>query len=263
VSRYRLIVGGSSYAGSRSVQQDAFGVSDTSLFDEKGVLAVVSDGIGGMSNGEKFSRIAVDTMKTSFAGATAQNDICSSLLTIYGDARRAAMSALEDTENPEGGATVVAVLVKDNKMAFLSVGDSSIFFMRRGGLIKLNRPQILGVMLDESAAFGYVPREEAERNIYRKALTNHICEYEVKNCDRNLSPITLRAGDRIALLSDGVTSTLSEGEIAACMRMNGVGGAKAMIEKIISRGKPRQDNATALMLTIVKLRKEKEAETDG
>lgn len=53
--------------GERSGQQDCFGVSDESLMQTHGLLAVVADGMGGLSDGDRVSVKAVETILDSFA----------------------------------------------------------------------------------------------------------------------------------------------------------------------------------------------------
>lgn len=240
--------------GSRSQQQDACMVSDPKLYSERGILAVLSDGMGGMKNGERFSAIAVKEMVRSFSEEEPMDDICAELLRAYASARTKALASCDEDE-PEGGATVVAVLVRKNMCAFLSVGDSRIYLLRGGGLIQLNREQTLGCRLDEAAKLGYIPQEEARENLRRAALTNHLCEQELKPIDRCDKPFALRPGDKIALMSDGVFGTLSEAEIARCLMHNGPQGAIDVIDEIRIRKKNRQDNASALVMAFKEKRK--------
>lgn len=233
--------------GSRSQQQDAYMVSDERLYKERGLLAVLSDGMGGMRNGERFSRIAVEEMVRSFSEEQPVDDICAELLRAYASARAKAMASCEEDE-PEGGATVVAVLIRNNMCAFLSVGDSRIYLLRGGGLIQLNREQTLGRRLDEAAKLGYIPQEEAQSNLRRAALTNHLCEPEQKPLDRCGKPFALRSGDKLALMSDGVFGTLNEGDIARYLMHEGTLGASEIIDEIRFRKKNRQDNASVLVL---------------
>lgn len=238
---------GNSDIGSRNKQQDAYLVSDPLLYRERGILAVLSDGMGGMRNGERFSAIAVEEMVDCFNEREPMEDICTELLRAYATARQRAIASCEEDE-PEGGATVAAVLVRKNKCAFLSVGDSRIYLLRGGALIQLNREQTLGRSLDEAASLGYIPWEEARENLRRASLTNHLCEQEVKLSDRCDIPFALRPGDKIALMSDGVFGTLSEDEIARCLKLSGAQGADEIIYEIKLRDKEKQDNSSVLVL---------------
>lgn len=242
-----ILVMGSSDVGRRDSQQDAYLASDAQLYRERGILAVLSDGMGGMRNGEHFSAIAVEEMVRCFSEEEPMQDICSELLRAYGSARERALASCEE-DDPEGGATVVAVLVRKNMCAFLSVGDSRIYLLRGGALIQLNREQTLGRTLDEAASLGYIPREEARENLRRASLTNHICQQEARLSDRCGAPFRLRPGDKLALMSDGVFGTLNEDVLTRCLSLSGAQGADEIIREIKLCDKARQDNSSVLVL---------------
>ncbi|MBQ2954923.1 MAG: serine/threonine-protein phosphatase [Clostridia bacterium] len=242
---FRILARGSSDPGARSAQQDAFLISDRKLSRERGMMAVLSDGMGGMRDGELYSRIATQEMIRYFETADPRQNICDILLNAYRAARR---TALQQTGAHSGGATVVAAAVRSRRCAILSVGDSRICLFRGGGLIPLNREHTLGRQLDERAALGYIPEEEARYNIYRDTLTNHLCAESELPADRCLKPFKVCPGDKLLMMSDGVSGTLSDEEIVRFLSMPRVSGADAMIEEIRRRGLPNQDNSTALIL---------------
>ena len=245
--KIRLLAHGCKDIGDRTVQQDAFMISDKSLRKERGLLAVLADGMGGMESGEVFSNLAVNEMQRYFSKCDPEEDICSVLLNAYQAARNEALK-IPNSEN--GGSTVTAVLIRGKRCAFLSVGDSRIYLLRGGSLIQLNREHTLGVRLDESAALGYVPAEEALYNLYRASLTNHLCMSSDIPCDRCTEPFLLRKDDKLLLMSDGIFGTLSEEDITRFANMPGTDGADAMIKEIRSRGKKDQDNCSVVILAL-------------
>ncbi len=245
--RIRLLAYGCKDIGDRTTQQDAFQISNKSLRKERGLLAVLADGMGGMESGEVFSNLAVTEMQRYFSKCDPEEDICSVLLNAYQAARSEALK-VPNSEN--GGSTVTAVLIRGKRCAFLSVGDSRIYLLRGGCLIQLNREHTLGVRLDESAALGYVPPEEALYNLYRASLTNHLCASADLPCDRCTEPFLLRKDDKLLLMSDGIFGTLNEEEITRFANMPGTDGADAMIKEILSRGKKDQDNCSVIILAL-------------
>lgn len=237
------------HPGARSIQQDACLVSDKSAYPQRGLLAVLADGMGGMEAGERFSEIAVNAMVEHFAQASRHADPCLTLQECFAAARAKGL-ALVEQEALDGGTTVVAVLIREDRCAFLSVGDSRLYLLREQGLILLNREQTLGLLLDERAALGIIPQEEAEYNIRRDILINHLCELPERPADVCSAPFRLLPGDKLALMSDGAFSSLEPAEIAEFMEMSGVSGAQAMIDEIVARQLPRQDNLSVLMLAV-------------
>lgn len=235
--------------GDRMVQQDAVAVSDEKLYSRCGMLAVLSDGMGGMESGERFSGVVVKEMLRAFENADPVLPLCDRLEAIYRAARAEALR-LRTEEKLDGGATVAAVLMHKNQCAFLSVGDSRIYLWRNGGLIQLNREQNLGVLLDERAAMGQIPWEEARYNLHRNSLTNHVCEPGEQTCDRNDRPFQLIPGDKIALLSDGVFRAIDESEISKQIALPGTQGVDAICEAVLREGKSPLDNYSVMLLAI-------------
>ena len=241
------IVGEELDQGSRARQEDAARCSSEAVYLEKGFMAVVSDGMGGMGDGDRFSEIAVREMVRHFETCPPMEDLCQELRECFKKAHDAAQPLVQ--EGSQGGATVVAVLVRNGRCAFLSVGDSSICLLRGGGLIKLNRVQNYGVMLDESVAFGYLSQEYATDSAQRKTITDYLGSESAIHCDVCPAPFELVKGDRIALMTDGVTGTLSQSELE---RLIGEGSCIEAAQNVISavkqKNKPRQDNSSIMLI---------------
>ena len=248
MKQYKLNVCTAEDVGRRENQQDAFACSHPGDYREKGLLAVLSDGMGGMADGAKFSNIAVSEMIRYFESRPPADDIVSELHRSFHTAREAARRQLRDKDTPEGGATVVALMIRKNRCAFLSVGDSCIYLYRGDGLIRINREQNLAVTLDMCEALGYMTSEEAKGNMYRKSITNHLCDGRGGLCDRNLKPFRLRPGDKLVLMSDGVSDMLSEDEITSCLIADDIDPAAEMVELVRRKNNPRQDNTSVIVI---------------
>lgn len=244
--KYKIITDTAMDKGRREIQQDAVCMLESG---RRGFLAVLSDGIGGMESGEAFSEIATDEMKKGFETGNVAGDLCARLETLYEAARSRALE-FKDTQQIDGGATVIAVLIRNDRCAFLSVGDSRIYLYRGGGLIQLNREHTYGKMLDEMAALGRIPREEARNNIYRKALTNNLTEMNDSTWDICAHPLRLQAGDRLVLMSDGVFGALDDERLVQLMPGAPDNCAHRIIEAVRNRDMPRQDNNSAIVISL-------------
>ena len=243
--KMNIAVNWRSECGARSMQQDSIGWSDMKKYDERGFLAVLSDGMGGMKNGEVYSDIAVQQMLIYFREHEPDRDMIATLLECYAHARRCARAQCPVPEEPDGGATVVAVYLRNGKCAFLSVGDSRLYLWRAGALLQLNREQTLGVLLDENAAMGYITKEYAKSGL-RDTIENNLCEPEIKRCDIPARPFTLAKGDRLLLMSDGISHTLTDREISQALADSGEDASEAVEAAVRKKGNPKQDNYTVL-----------------
>lgn len=253
----RLIVhaGQCQNIGKRDRQEDSVLVSDTDISGKEGMLFVLADGMGGMSEGHLFSEIATHKMTEHFENMEFNDDMCQTLQDCYDAAQQQALAAQKPDEGIEGGSTVTAVLIRGTKCACLSVGDSRIYLLRGGGLIQLNREQVLGSMLDERAALGVIDREDADLSYGRNSLVNHLGRKTEVPCDICSRPFELLVNDRIALMSDGVFGTLSDKRITEIMNAHPKmqDAADAIIAAVMAEDKARQDNCTVMVIGVDEL----------
>ena len=243
--------------GKRDSQQDAFAVSscsDESLCAQKGVLAVLADGMGGYSHGADISAIVVNTFMEGFAlknrfGETAREELTG----LLGVAVKRVAAFMEENAVELGGSTLVAVLIKDGWMDYLSVGDSRLCLVRNGTLTTLNKAHNYGAELDELVQKGVYSKEYAESNPQRNALTSFIGIRELKKVDGSESPFQLLEGDRLILMSDGVFNTLSDEEILNCMKQDVYASAQSLDRLIQKKDDAEQDNYTAILIEYPKI----------
>ena len=236
--------------GDRQNQEDAMGVSGAAVYHSKGLLAVVSDGMGGMERGEVYSGSAVSTLQQALIDETeSAAPLDRRLEALYAKVREAALALRQSPGDADGGATVVAVLIKKQMCSTLSVGDSRICLLRKGGLIQLNREQTLGPLLDQRAAFGLIPQEVADNMPHRDSLTNHTNADQPLECDISV-PFPLIPGDKLLLMSDGVFNALDDDALVRCLALPGRAGAEAIKSAIVEAAVPKQDNATFMILEV-------------
>lgn len=236
--------------GKRESQQDSFGISDLSnkaLCQEKGLLAIVADGMGGLSNGAEVSALVTRTMLSQFSTRPATKDPSQELLNMLSNTNREVNTFLKSCKD-RSGSTLVAVMVKDMMLHWLSVGDSRIGLVRKGALIQINREHTYASELDEKAAKGEIGWDKAKGDPQRNALTSYIGMGDLEKIDRSLRPLQLVPGDRILLMSDGVFGTLSDEEILSTMRLLPHEAAAELESLILSKNRKGQDNFTAIII---------------
>ena len=236
--------------GSREKQEDAILFSSENAFATHGFLAVLSDGMGGLQDGEKFSDVATKSMVSTFEKSKPESDLCRELLRCYEKAQENALAIQPENEDDVGGATVVAFVFRDGRFAFLSVGDSRIYLLRGGGLIQLNREHTLGIRLDERAAMGDLTWSQAKENGRRKALIAHLGRESGIEPDVCCRSQELVPGDRIILMSDGVFGTLSEDEMLPLLSGEMQTCAERVIKGVLGKKKKGQDNCSVLVFEL-------------
>ena len=238
------------HQGKRQYQQDSFFLSDTadpSSLTEKGLLAVVADGMGGLQDGKAISSITVDTFKKQFyEGST--NDPSKFLSDCVYKAETN-VDAYMYASSMKGGSTVIAALISDNRLSFVSVGDSSIFLVRNREVKLLNHYHNYASVLSSKVRQGMISQQEADNDPMRSRITAYIGMGEVNEIDASDQPLTLYPDDILILCSDGVANALGND---ALLRLIEAGSfselGKRVEESILRQDLQNQDNFTAVMI---------------
>lgn len=232
--------------GRRSEQQDCVAVSDINdpvLCQQRGVFLTLADGMGGMSNGAQVSSMLIQALQNEFRFRPVDAEPDRWMLELVGEANRQ-VNAYLDGKAPSGS-TLVAAIIKENKLHFLTIGDSRIYLVRGGGVIPLNRIHNYGQKLDLMLLKDILPAAALATHPQRAALTGYVGMGDLENIDRSSVPITLQPGDTVLLLSDGVFGTLDEKEIASCVCSTADITAIRMERMVLAKNHPRQDNFSA------------------
>lgn len=223
--------------GSREEQQDAFGISRMDRYEEGGLLAVLCDGMGGMAEGGLIALETTSQLMGSFPWAedsSVPGWIAQHSARVYQQFRG------------QGGTTLVAALLKENRLSFWCVGDSDLFLLREGRLYSLNIRQEFKNDLVLRALEGAFPVEEAFCDPQADALSEYIGKEEAK-CDHTRIPFLLQPEDALLLCSDGVSDTLTLKQIREAMALPPQACCDKLEEEILAAGKPNQDNFTAIV----------------
>lgn len=241
--------------GKRNYQQDAFGVSplqDEKLRHSRGVLAVLADGMGGMTNSGELSQAAVLAALRSFPqapGGTGE--------TLASVAHSVLDMVQKRFTGSGSGSTLVLANIRDGKLDFLTIGDSRIALLRDGALLTLNREHNYAAMLRHQAALGLIPWREVAENPRCRALTSYLGLADDPAMDFPAEAIPLNSGDKIVLMSDGVFGTLDDETLTRVLvrSPNVVEAAHKLEDAVLMEKKANQDNFTAVIIEIANIRK--------
>ena len=237
----RVRTAGASRAGRvRSVNQDAFFAGPVAA---RGVLALVADGMGGHQTGEVASARATEAVRRQLAASRGHPPVALAKA-IQAANREVLEHARADPRHEGMGTTLTAILVDDQVGLIAHVGDSRAYLLREGELLPLTEDHS---WVAERVKQGLLTEEEARRHRWRNVITNALGATDRFRLD--LAHLELRAGDRVLVASDGVTSLLSEPLI---QEMLANGSPEEIAERLLDaadeRGSP--DNVTAVALVV-------------
>ncbi|MCQ8105094.1 protein phosphatase 2C domain-containing protein [Methylomonas sp. SURF-2] len=247
-----IIPGNASHIGQRSQQQDAFALSDFN--DEEfvahgGYLAVLADGIGGLSNGAQAANIAVTEMVTRYLNKSSVQSVDHALDQALDMANQAVLDAGHWYDSfRDMGTTLVAAVIYQGHLYWRAVGDSHVYLCRDGRLSQLNADHNYARQLQAQVNEGLISQDLADRHPHRRALEYYLGLPYLPEVERNLNPLALRDNDRILLCSDGIDGVLSAAEIAACLDNMPMRAAQCLCDAVLKKQQFGQDNLTAVVL---------------
>ena len=236
--------------GARKDQQDAYLLSDhtdNALVREKGFLAIVADGMGGLSNGGMVSRMAVSTGIEYFRSAPGGISPAKRLLEMT-KVINVRVNQFLKGRGERSGSTLVESLIYDGKLYFLTVGDSRIYLYRGGRLICLNRPHVYAEELALEGVNHLRNLSDMDSDRQKGSLTSYLGAGRLKYLDRNAEGIALVRGDKLMLCSDGIFGTIKEEEMEQALSKNPKEAAELLEQKVYAAGKSAQDNFTAVVI---------------
>jgi len=212
---------------------------------EKGVLAVVADGMGGHEGGEVASGIATSRVSEMYYSAPGTPQEC--LLKAFEAANRQIYEHAHKNPKLTGmGTTCTAVAVVNGLAYSAHVGDSRAYLIRDD--------QIYCMTEDHSATMEMVKkgmitlseaRSHEERNVILRAMGTR-SELDVACWS---TPFPMRTGDRLLLCSDGLYEQIEDRELADIVRAHPPEQAcRELIRVAIERAS--SDNASAVVLQL-------------
>lgn len=240
----RIALGNSQHQGMRPYQEDSFGYSsiDQSDIDEHGFVAIVSDGMGGLSCGDKVSKYAVCATQTIFDSFSTDPVHIRFIRAVNSISNTAAQSYAG------GGATLSAVYCTRQGIYWCSTGDSRIYLYRNGGLHQLTRDFDYADRLLDRVIDGELSFEEANDDPKKDSLAEYIGSGEAIHPDVNIKPFIPESGDKLLICSDGVYNALSENELLMQLVKKPQHSADGILAAVLNKGYENQDNFTSVIL---------------
>jgi serine/threonine protein phosphatase PrpC len=220
---------------------------------EKGLILVVSDGMGGALAGDVASRMAVEEVREMIVGSdteetTGSGDEEQSLghylrnATIYANLKIHHKSQ-EDSRYSGMGATFTGAAIKGDMLDLVQVGDSRAYVLRGDSIKLATKDQSL---VQQLVDVGQISEAEAETHMFRNVILQAL------GAQSELAPVTgrlrIKRGDILLMCSDGLSGKLraedmrrivfeAKGDLAAA--------CAALVDEANNRG--GEDNITVVL----------------
>jgi PPM family protein phosphatase len=258
----RLAVAAASDPGlKRPHNEDAHAMWDSGEPAERGrrgVLLVVSDGMGGSQAGEVASRITVDTVVRAYSTAPG-GEPREELRAAIEQANRVVRDLGQSSPDLTGmGATCTAVVVRERDAWLGHVGDSRAYLVRNGRIQQLTQDHSLVAQLVQRHQ---LTPEEARVDPRRNVVTRSVGIADSVEVDAQKLDIELQAGDTLVLCSDGLHGQVSAEELAQAASGDPERAARELVALANQRGGP--DNITVVLARIEKAPRDADAPGPG
>ena len=220
----------------RRVNEDAF--------HARAPLFVVADGMGGAQAGEVASGTAVEMLSAGIpsGGGTVEQRLAG---VVQSANARIHELSVSDDERAGMGTTLTAAWVGEKEVTLVHVGDSRCYRWRDGHLERLTDDHSL---VEEMVRQGRLTPEEAAIHPQRSIITRALGPEDTVVPDTLTVPA--RGEDLFLLCSDGLTSMISEAEIAEVLASTGdieVAG-RALVDRANAAG--GKDNITVVLFRL-------------
>lgn len=246
--------------GRREYQEDAVAVD---FPNGAGVgFAVVSDGMGGHAAGDVASKIVVtevfSELKLRSGDMEAlEEDLDAILRGALFSANECVRYHAETYPGTEGmGATLIAPLFVQDRLYWISVGDSPLYLFRDGTLTRLNEDHSLVPQIEYLVRTGILDADEAMSHPDRNCLTSVLVGRPIPQIDCRSEPFQLRQSDVVIACSDGL-QFLDETAIQEILRAQANQPSAEISASLMSEidvlDDPDQDNVSICVVKVVEL----------
>ena len=258
MNQWNIDFGCNQHQGQRKQQQDFFAMTEPSVHmvhSDQGFLMVLADGMGGHSDGGKASVTAVQ----AFLDFYRRKDFAQTVPDVLRDAMIRANKSVYTKGNgtSDMGTTLVASVIQDQDLYWISSGDSRLYLFRAGRFEQLNSDHSYGATLDEKVRTGAMSPQEADASSKkRNMLTSYLGLETVPRVDLRRLPGRLQEGDKVLLCTDGLYNALSPEEFSSILNSSKSAQQKCddLISLALSKRRPRQDNMSVLLTEIIPLK---------
>jgi PPM family protein phosphatase len=243
--------------GARDYQEDAI-TADFPVGAEAGFV-VLADGMGGHAAGDVASKIVLTEVfsELKFHFADVQSFEARAPEVLRGVADLANETLRQHTRtHPETegmGATLVVPAMVENRLWWISIGDSPLYLFRGGKLSQLNEDHSMAPQIDFMVKSGLMPPDVGANHPDRNCLISVLMGSRIPKIDCPTKPFEMQVGDIVLCASDGVqflTNAQIERVLNKYRKSRSTEIAERLLEELSRLGDPDQDNISFTLIKV-------------
>lgn len=238
--------------GARSYQEDSFGytnIIDSDVISQKGFMAILSDGMGGLNNGKEVADYVVQNSISMFEKFVPMRQVGNQLKAIINASNEYVCSRYSVNGVSSAGATAVLAYIYKNRLYWATAGDSRIYCLRNKNMIQLNEDHDYKNKLYRDFLDGLIQLSDAENDEQKDSLVSFVGKSGLENIEASIKGIRIRPGDIFVLCSDGIYNGISQESMREILLSNDPQTASEnIVQSVVNAGYPGQDNMTVIVI---------------
>jgi len=238
-------IGTAKTIGDREVQEDEYGINN---FGE-GLMAVLADGQGKLHSGRIASLTSIQVFQEIFQ----LREAFYNPQYFFGKAfRRANKEVLQKLADNRGTASIGVALIKDLTLYYAVVGNIKIAVYRNRELVPISAGHTIDMLAKQKYQEGRLTKQETVALLENHRLYNFVGRDGFRDVEVFDTPIALRTGEYVLLMSDGVYDTIRWRDIEACLGKEGScqSKAEALVEMVEQKQQNDKDNASIIVIRV-------------
>ena len=245
--------GNSQNQGARPYQEDSFGYSniiDSNVVSNKGIFAVLADGMGGLANGKSVADYVVQTSITMFDSINPQGNISDQLKKIaYYINENVCKTYSADGGSSKAGATLVLAYIFKNRIYWVTAGDSRLYCLRNGSLLQMNEDHDYKNQLYREYIADGGSLQEIEEEPQKDSLVCFMGKNGLPYVDASLKGYKIKPNDTFVLCSDGIYNGISEDSMKELLNnADAQIASDSIVSQVVAARLPGQDNMTVMVI---------------
>jgi serine/threonine protein phosphatase PrpC len=176
---------------------------------QRGAIAVMADGVGGLHKGEIASRMAGELALAAFKRINPANMPKQILRQIFEAANLQVYEAGMAGQNGRMATTLTVCIFREKELSIGHVGDTRVYIVRQERMRRLTEDHSYTAM---QVKLRLISEHEAKASRLRSMLTRSLGPDPIVHFD--FKRVKLMSRDRVVLCTDGLYCSLNDGEIS-------------------------------------------------
>ncbi len=185
---------------------------DSYLVDTRQGLFAVADGLGGLPNGARASQMTIDLIKGKLSSPTAQS-LLEAIMEVNEETRQAGFEL--DVSGFGSTLTMARYYSREGLLELAHVGDSAAYLIQDGKALLLTQEHTVAARM---VAERWQDAADAIPLSAHHTLTQ--CIGQDLYIDPQIIEKTAKPGDRLFLLTDGITKPITKSKLEATLLRN-------------------------------------------